>query len=157
MQHIPQPSRLSPEFIADFLTAFTSMIRRADQAALDRLGRFYAPDVSFTDPAAALEGWDAVGRTYSQFASAEMIDFTVFNVAVDGATLIVRWNFQMRSGGGFEGYAEHDTGNQTVSINGISTLIFGDDNRAIFHEDCWASVPAAYRAHLRDAAQDVAA
>ncbi|MFM2065122.1 MAG: hypothetical protein RLZZ584_31 [Pseudomonadota bacterium] len=118
------------------VAAIVDYFERLSPAALDELDHIYQRDALFKDPFNEVEGLDAIRRIYAHmFVALRAPRFVVTDIAVDGASCWLGWDFVFHS---------PRLGPGRQCIRGATLLHLGPDGRIARHRDYWDAAEELY-------------
>lgn len=122
---------IAPEVVARYIAFFENLTPES----LDRFGEVFAADARFRDPFNDARGIAAVRRVFEQmFEQLEDHRFKVLDHAVAGNRAYLNWKFCFTRRGK----------TQSLLIEGMSTVDFSDEGKAIAHIDHYDAAGQVY-------------
>jgi ketosteroid isomerase-like protein len=89
---------------------------------------FYDPNVDFQDPVGKIKGSAAIKKYYeNMYKNVQSIRFDFHKEVVTGDAHVVMWTMHVT--------AKNLNGGKSVAVEGNSHIVFGPNNKVIYHRD----------------------
>ena len=114
--------------MAAHVQRFIDLYQRLSADNLDGLGEIYHPDIHFCDPLHQIHGLDAL-RCYfaAMYGGVVHIEFAIQRQVVADTQACIEWVMRYR-------HQKLERG-EIIEVNGMSWLVFGEDQKIISHRD----------------------
>ena len=119
----------------EVVTSYIAFLEGMTPESLERFSEVFAADARFCDPFNDVRGIDSVRRVFEQmFEQLEDHGFKVLDHAAAGNRAYLNWEFRCTRRGKSQGFV----------IEGMSTVDFNEDGKAIAHIDHYDAASQVY-------------